>query len=250
MASPAEFATYVRYKTRTNSTTFENADILALMKFRQDELAQAVLKADEDILLIPQITDLVADQRDYPQPQDLLSRIKRVEAKLDESNYIPLIEIDITQVGVAISSESDITSVFNNSQFHKKSNPTGARFDILRKSLKIYSGTITAVTDGLKIWVNTWPTAIGDLSATDDMSQDPSTTTHGIPRALHEIWARGVIIDYKESRQKPIPLNERELKYEFDKERAVETLRHGNLNREVIGFLPPASERGNEGADY
>ena len=82
------------------------------------------------------------------------------------------------------------------------------------------------------------------------MSVDPSTTTHGIPRSMHEIWARGVIIDYKESREKPIPLSEREGKYEVDKQTAIETLKHGNLDREVIGDIPPQDDRGNEGADY
>lgn len=248
--TPVEFAYHVRDQTRTDSVTFTDALIMRYMKIRQTELAQDILKVDEDILLIPQVTDLVADQRDYPQPQDLLSRIKRVEAMLDGTNYIPLTEIDITQIGVAISSETDITDVFNNLQYSKAVNSAGARYDLIRKSLYIYSGTITAVTSGLKVWVNTWPTQISDLTATDDMSQDPSTTTHGIPRSLHEIWARGVIIFFKDSRDKPIPLTERELKYDIDKKSAIVTLRHGNLDREVIGDLPPASDRGNDGADY
>ena len=88
------------------------------------------------------------------------------------------------------------------------------------------------------------------MDSATDMSVDPSTTTHGIPKELHELWARGVVIDYKESREKPIPLTERELKYEFDKQKAIETLKHGNLDREVIGTLPPASDRGNDGSDY
>lgn len=250
--TPKEFAVHVRYKTRTNDTTFPDTDILPLMKIRQDEIATAILKADEDILLIPQKANLVASSitaREYPVPQDILSRIKRVEAQLNGTDWIPLTEIDIAQIGKPLSTETNITDIFNNSQM-SKGNPNGARFDILRKSIFIYSGTITATTDGLRIYCMTWPAAITDLTATADMSQDPSTTTHGIPRAMHEIWARGVVIDYKESREKPIPLSERELKYEFDMQKAIETLKHGNLDREVIGALPPASDRGNEGADY
>jgi len=158
-------------------------------------------------------------------------------------------ELDINQIDVPIVSEANITSVFNSSQV-SEGNPNGARFDIMRKAIKIYSGTISAVTDGLQLWCMTYPAAITDLTSTTDMSVDPSTTTHGIPREMHEIWARGVIIDYKESKEKPIPLNERELKYEFDMEKAIETLKHGNLDREVMGGIPPASDRGNDGADY
>ena len=54
------------------------------------------------------------------------------------------------------------------------------------------------------------------LSSTEDMSADPSTTSHGMPREAHEIWARSVIIEYKNSKEKPIPLTEKELNYEND----------------------------------
>jgi len=250
MATPAKFAAYVRYKTKTNSTTFPDAEILAYMEVRQDEIARAILKADEDILLIPQEDDLVADQREYSFPADILSRIKRVEAKLDATDFIPLTEIDINQIDYPIATEADITAIFNNSQL-SKGNPNGARFDILRRALYILSGTITDVTDGLKVWCMTYPAVITDLTeATTDMSVDPSDTTHGIPREMHEIWARGVIIDYKESKEKPIPLTERELVYKTDLQETIETLKHGNLDREVLGHLPPQSDRGNEGVDY
>jgi len=249
--TPAEFATYIRLKTRTNSTTFSDTDILALMKVRQTEIAQAILKADEDILLIPQTADLVASTitaREYPVPSDILSRMKRVEAQLNGTDWIVLTEIDLNKIDTSVATESDITTYFNNYQV-SPTNTNGARFDILRKSIYIYSGTITATTNGLKMWCDTWPTAITDLTGTTDMSQDPSTTTHGIPRALHEIWARGVIIDYKGSKEKPIPLNERELNYEKDLQKAIETLKHGNLDREVIGELPPSEAYWNDGAD-
>lgn len=241
--TPAEFATHVRFMTRTNSTTFTNAEILALMKIRQDEIAKAILEADEDILLIPQYTSLVADQREYPLPQDMLSSIKRVEAKLDGTNFIKLYEFDPTTYGQTINTESDITQNFSNEEGY-------AFFDLSRKSLTIYSGTITSVTAGLKILVNTWPTAIGDLTGTEDMSQDPSTTTHGIPREMHEIWARGVIIDWKSSREKPIPLSEREQVYGIDLIKAINSLKPQNLDRNFTGKLPPASTIGNNGYDY
>lgn len=240
--TPSKFASLVRYKTRTNSTTFPDAELLAYMEMRQDELAQDILKADEDILLIPQYDSLVADQREYPEPSDMLSRIKRVEAKLDGTNWIKLNEMDITQHDYPISTEADIVKYFTN-------NEGEAYFDIMRKALTIYSGTIISVTNGLRIYINTWPTPVTDLTSTIDLNIDPSTTTHGIPRELHEIWARGVAIDYKSSKEKPIPLTEKELRYDLDKKTAIETLKHGNLDREIIGHLPPASSRWNDGFD-
>ena len=247
--TPAQFASYVRLKTRTNSTTFTDADIITLMRQRQDDLAYAILKADEDILLIPETLDLVLNQREYALDTDIISRIKRVEAKLDGSNWLKLFEIDITQLSIPIASEADIVSYFTNTQYGP-SNTQGACFDMGRKAIYILSGSITAVTAGLKFWVDTYPTAITDLTGTSEMNIDPSTTTHGIPRPLHKLWADGVVIDYKSSREKPIPLTEREQNWEMDLQRAIEVLKHGNMDREVFGYLPPASDRGDEGFDY
>jgi len=242
--TPYEFAEYVRFKTRTNSTTFTDAMIKPVMKVIQREISKAIILADEDILLIPQYTSLVADQREYPFPADMLSRIKRVEAKLDGSNFIKLKELDVTEDDEPIFTESEITNRYSNLEGE-------AFFDIKRRAIYVFSGTITSVTNGLKILVNTWPTAITDLSeATADMSTDPSTTTHGIPTELHKVWATGVIIEYKGSREKPIPLTEQELRYEFDLNKSIEVLKHGNLDREKLGRLPDAGDRGNDGADY
>jgi len=243
--TPLAFAAYVRKKTRTNSTTFPNADILSYMAVRQDELAKNIIDVDEDILLIPQYTSLVANQREYPLPQDMLSSIKRVEAKLDGTNFIPLYEFDSGKYRYTIKTEADITQNFTNEDGN-------AFFDLSRKALTIYSGSITSVTDGLAVWVNTWPEAITDLASEVDMSQDPSTTTHGIPRELHEIWARGVIIDFKESKEKPIPLSEREQFYKVDKMEAINSLKPENRSRTVHFNLPASSSQsdGNNGQDY
>lgn len=214
------------------------------MAARQREIAKAILKADEDILLIPQLIDLAADQRDYPVPSDILSRMKRVEAKLDGTNWLKLNEIDLTQIDFPINSETDITYRFSNNQ-------DNAFFDTLRKSIYLYSGTIINVTEGLALWCDTWPTEITDLTEdTVDMSEDPSLTTHGIPMEMHDCWVKGVVIDYKQTREKPIGLTDSELNYQKYLEDDIAILKHGNLDREVFGSLPPASERGNDGFDY
>lgn len=241
--TPAQFAADARLRTRTNSTTFADADILIFMAARQREIAKAILKADEDILLIPQTINLALNQRDYPVPSDILSRLKRVEAKLDGTNWLRLDEIDITQIRTPITLEADIVKYFSNNQ-------DDCFYDLLRKSIYIYSGSIISVTAGLSLWCDTWPTAVSDLTLTTDMSVDPSTTTHGIPMELHDRWLQGVVIDWKQSREKPIALSNTEQNYEFYMQRDIETLKHGNLDREVIGELPPASERGHDGADY
>lgn len=241
--TPVEFAANARFMTRTTSATFLDADIVRLMKIRQDEIAKAILKSDENILLIPQYTSLVALQREYSLPSDMLASIKRVEAKLDGTNFVELTEFDVGSYGRTINVEDEITLNFGNGV-------NEAKFSLSRKSLTIYSGTITSVINGLKILVNTWPAPITDLTDTTDMSSDPSTTTHGIPREMHEIWNRGVVIDWKSSREKPIPLSERELKYEVDKQEAIKSLMPQNRDRDIYQTVPPASDRGNDGTNY
>lgn len=232
----------MRFKTRTNSTTFTDANILALMKIRQDEIACAVMEVDEDILLIPQTANLVANQRSYAFPSDMLSKIKRVEAAPDGTNWLKFSYMDMTEFQHPLT-ESNITSYFSN-------NEGDCFYDLYRKALYLMCGTVSTLASGLKVWVNTYPSAITDLTGSTDMSVDPSTTTHGVPRELHEIWARGVIIDFKESRERPLPLTEREQKYEYDKNKAIYSLKNQDLDRQVIGHLPASSERGNDGQDY
>lgn len=229
--TPVQLASYVRLKTRTNSTTLTNADLLTLANVVKDRLAIEAIEADEDLFLMPTLVDLVANQREYPFPTDILSRIKRVEAKLDGSNWIYLREKDITDMGDPIASESDITSIFSNEEGN-------AFFDIMRSSLWIYSGTITNVTDGLKIWVNRWVADLTSMESTTDMSIDPTNTTHGIPRALHMVMAKGMIIEWKESREKPIALSQTEIGYEAEVRKAVARLKRGNLDRETQGSIP------------
>lgn len=226
-----EFAYYVRLMTQTNATTFTDQELLALMKIRQEEIAKDIIDADEDIFLIPQYSGLVANQREYPLPIDMLSSIKRVEAKLDGTNFIKLNEIDINSINTDISTESNITFYFSNQE-------GCAFYDLSRKSIYIYSGTITNVSAGLRAWVNIFPEPITDLAGSNDMSIDPSTTTFGIPKELHEIWARGVIIDWKGSRPKPIPLTERELSYKTDKIVAINSLKPQNRNRKIKFSVP------------
>jgi hypothetical protein len=238
--TPTALAAYVRLKTRTNATTLTNADLIILANKVKDDLVLRALEADEDIFLVPTYLNLVANQREYPLHSDLLSRIKRVEAKLDGTSYIKLYEFDLPQHQYPISTEADITAHFGNTEKE-------AYFDMMRNSIFIYSGTITAVTDGLKIWLNTIVQDLSSMASTTDMSVDPTTTAHGVPRALHGVLAEGMIIEWKESREKPIPLTETERSHEIHIGKAVSSLKNANYDRDVIGSVPI---EGNDGQDF
>ena len=240
-----EFVDLVRLYTRTNSTTLSNADLILLANARLEELARSVLKADEDVLTLPMTTNLIAGRREYPLPVGLLSRIKYVEICFDGTNWVHLDEFDLNKYR-RTSDESTILANFSNEKGH-------CFYDIDRKSLWIYSGTITAIVGGMKLWCNTYMAKLDNNRIADnstDLSTDPTSVTHGVPRELHEIWARGVSIDWKSTRQKPIPLTERELNYKVDLQDCVMTMQHGNYDRSVYASIPPASDRGNNGANY
>jgi hypothetical protein len=236
--TPQAVANYIRLKTRSNSTTLTDSDLLILWNIKKDEVCQRGLEIDEDIFELPVYMNLVANQREYPLNSNILSRIDRVEAKLDGTNWLKLTEVDLTELDVPVSTEANITAQFSNEEGN-------AFYDIMRKSLWLYSGTITSVTAGLKVWENIYPADLSAMSGTTDMSVDPTTTSSGTPREFHKVIADGVIIEWKSSREKPIPLTEREVNWEFNLEKAIQTLKKTNYDRQVIGDIP--SE---DGSDY
>ncbi len=98
--------------------------------------------------------DLVADQRIYSFPSDIL-KIEKVQAKVDGSNWIELEGFSPEEETVPMSSESDITDHFSN--VYK-----GAFYETRRDHIKIYSGSISGVTGGLKIWYTEEPRALSN----------------------------------------------------------------------------------------
>lgn len=239
-----EFAQLVREYTRTNSTTLSNATIVLLANVLLDDFAKEIIKADEDYFGVPSTRDLVASSdsdptaREYTLPEDYL-KIKKVEARLDGTNWLQLKEFDITQYE-RTTNESEILTQFANEAGR-------AFYDIFRKSLWIYSGTITANSDGLKLWYIAYPAHIAeaDLSGSQDLSLDPTSTTAGLPRQFHELWARKISIKWKSNREKPIPLTESELNFDKDFKLALSAIRNPNLDRSQEAQVPY-----NDGSQY
>lgn len=231
----AQFASYVRTLTKTNTTTFPDASIIALANVVKDDLAKDILKVNEDIFGMQYLRNLVADQREYSLPAEILNQIKYVEAKIDGTNWKKMTETDLNSYGNP-TSETDIRYYFSGKY----------AFDIFRASLWLLTGeAITAVTDGLKLWAIQWPEDLSAITGTTDMSVASTTTEVAMPRATHEVWARRVSIAYKESKEKPIPLSERELRVDADWAGVLNSLRGGNLDRAVLATVPK-----DDGQDY
>ena len=121
-------------------------------------------------------------------------------------------------------------------------------FDIFGGEITIYSDSaIIDVTEGLILWSIIYPADLTSLTGTSDMSENPTLTSFGMPTELHFVWATKVIIEYKQSKEKPIPLTERELNVNNDLTLAINSLKGLNLDRSVVATMPDC---GNNGQDF
>jgi hypothetical protein len=232
-----QFATLVRYYTKTNSTTFTDADILTLANIFKDDIAGLIGKeVGEDYFGLRFERDLIAGQREYDLPAELMSRMKYLNAKLDGTNWKKLNETDLTTYGGAMD-EDTIRAMYGDKD---------PEFDLWDNGIFILSGdAIIDVTDGLKLWAIIFPADFASLSSTEDMSTNPDDYTHGFPRQFHELLARRVSIAYKSSKDRPIPLSEKEKLYEVDLNTQIQTMKDANLDRSVTPRAPY-----NDGSQY
>jgi hypothetical protein len=237
------FASLVRNYTRTNSTVLADAEIVLLANAVKDEFAPLIMEADENLFGIPATRDIIASDasdftaREYSLPDDLLA-LKSVDAILDGVAWVHLTELDLTRFK-RVADEATVIAIFNNGEV-SDNNPNGARFDIFRKSLWLYSGTIVASADGLKLWYIAYPADItaATLALSTDISIDPSSVSSALPRQFHELWARRISILWKSNREKPIALTEREQVFAVDFKAMIGSLKNLNKDRSNVASLP------------
>ncbi len=234
--TPVQFAKYIRLRTKTNSTTFSDTDILTYANIIKDDIAKEITRSDEDYFGIELLRNLEDGKRNYGFPSYVLNQIKYTQAKLDGINWQKLDEFDV----ITYNRPTDEASILANWSGKKPA------FDIFGGEIFIYSDSaIIAVTGGLKLWAIIYPADLTALTSNTDMSVAPSVTTFGMPRQLHAVWATKVIIEYKNSKDKPLPLNEHELNVENDLVKAINSLKNGNLDRVVDPSVPY-----DDGQDY
>jgi hypothetical protein len=226
----ANFAALVRYYTRTNASTFTDADMLILANIFKDEIAERIGKdVGEDYFGLRLERDLLAGVREYQLPSELMGRIKFLQAKLDGTEWKMLKETDLTDDKLPIE-ENEIT------EYYADKDP---EFDIWDQGINLLTGqTIIDVTNGLKLWAIIYPANFTSLTSTDDMSTNPDEYSHGFPKPFQELLARRVSIAYKTSEDRPIPLSEKEQLYEADFKDAIDNMKGMNLDRTFIPTVP------------
>jgi len=213
--------------------------MLVLVNLMKDEIASRIQQVRQTIWNIPALDDLVLNQREYAFPEDVLNSIVSLELKFTATGkYVPADTLARRHYKDALE-ESKIVNNFDNL------NP---KYFLRRKAIYILSGSIIAVTDGIKLVYNAFPVNLANLTGVVELSVDPTITTHGFPREFHELWARRVSIEYKDANNKR--LSKKELDYDEDLEKALDDFSTADLSASIIGSLPPGSERGDNGYNY
>lgn len=230
-----DFVTYVRNKTRTNSATFTDADLVVYANLAKDEIAKRVTELNDHYFGMVMTSNIVADQRRYTFESDILNNIYYVEANIkinsSTNDWKKLQFYDMHSLN--IPTDEDDLKLYMADYEHG--------YFVFGSELWLLTDcAILAATDGLKLWTYVYPQDIetADLVKTTDMSIPDSTIEHALPRQFHELLARKVIIMYKEAQDKPIPLTEREQAFEFDLEKTISNMSGRNLDGNVIAICP------------
>lgn len=229
----AELARLVRFRTKTDTNTFSDSDMLFLANTFLYEFAKSINDANEDLFGSISTTNLVIDQREYTLPTDLLNKMKLIEVKFSSTGrWIRLKEFDLNNYSKP-TSEEDIIANFANEE-------NKCFYDIFRNSFFIYSGEISEnINDGIKLYSFSEPDVFPDITDSSvDMSIDASATGHGLPKTFHELLARRLQIEFKNSQQQPIPLNESEQRFDIDFAIAINAIKNKNKDRTVAGLVP------------
>ena len=187
MATISTLNSQTRFLTNTDSTSYSSSDLYANLTRWAHLFTAEIIDAQDDWDFQGEIAtaNLVANQREYIFPTNTL-KIKRIELKLDGSNWVVANFIDASEIGTPLSSETDITSKFDNTT------PFVSPFD---KGFQIYSGTITSVTNGIKIWYSEEIVGV-DTSGNDITSFSADTDKPNIAEAFQRGLIHGAAKDW------------------------------------------------------
>lgn len=156
---------YARNRTNVNSTTMPNAAMFLSLNERHRQLWLPLQEAREDYGGEISTTDLVANQQEYPLPDETM-KFKRAEMTYDGVNWVPVTPFDVDMNPHA----NDTTSV--RADF-SQSKPF---MDVHESSLFLFPVPTANVTAGLKLWHIVRPQDITLTSASPALPKE------------HHIW--------------------------------------------------------------
>lgn len=234
-----QLATLIRKKTRTNSTTYADVELLPDVNNGKNEIASLIADRNQKYFERRGTFVLVASQRYYSLPDDVLNNISKVEILFETGGTY--YEAKSLKDYRGSETEAQITNNYSN-------NEGGFAYVIRNRGLFILSGTISTVMAGIRIWYTEYPADLANLTGSTDLAVDPTTTSSGFPKQFHELLARHVSIEWKTRNEKP--LTAKEVNYENDLQRQLNAMSHFDHSLEIIGSLPSSQDLGNDGFDY
>ncbi|MBU2060216.1 MAG: hypothetical protein KKB38_21095 [Gammaproteobacteria bacterium] len=231
-----QLATLIRKKTRANSTTYADAEMLVDVNNVKNEIASLIADRNQKFFERRGTFALVANQRHYSLPDDMLNNLTKVEVMFATggTHY----EAKAMKDYRGSETEAEIVNNFSN-------NEGEFAYVIRNRGIFILSGTIISVTGGYRIWYVEYPADLSVLTGSTDLTIDPTTTSSGFPKQFHELLARKVSIEWKGRNN--VRLNELELNYENDLQKQLNAISHFDHSLEIIGSLPSRADLYDDG---
>ena len=246
-----KLAQLIRSYTKQNATSLADADILLLINAEKDNLSELIASRDlkGNYFILPTLDNLIAGQREYAQPDDVLDQIFSVEFAFSptlnsfgELNYIKALPDNFERHKVS-RTEQNIQRFYDNSE-------GGVAYSIQRRSLYLLSGAIDSTTlgganvvNGIRLRYRSYPADLTDVTDNiTDMSVDPTTTTFGFPRQFHELLARRCAIVWKAQNPGAVPASQLEAMYPDDLEKKLEAMNSPDLGGELLSDPTPSSD--------
>lgn len=211
----------------TNTTTYTDAAKHRAYDRWSNNVIAELMEAMQDYDFQGEIStrDLTANQREYIFPTDLL-KIKRIDLKLDGSNWKRASELDASQIGDNYASEADITARFNNSEPY---------VEFLDNSFMIYSGTISTVSGGIKLTYS--KQIVGRNSSEADLTSfSADTDKSNLPEFAQMILVYGALHDYFIDKNEEMRRKYCKLIWGNPDGRPPETEQIGGLMRQIINY--------------
>ena len=244
------FASFVRAQTKTDSTSFPNSELTLYSNIAKDLVAEEVVQEGEDFFDLVLNTDLVAGQREYSFPADMIKNMKMLEIKLDGTNWRRADEFDLNSYRLLQSSVNKPYNKLQGSRVMSGATTDEAAisanfsdetplFDIDGNAIVIYTKTLpTAVSAGMKLHATIYPKDYidADWSTTGDISVRADSISTALPRMTHEVLALKTIILYKQGNQ--VPLDQFDLNYPNEVRNLKMKIRRMNMDRTVSPNVP------------
>jgi hypothetical protein len=252
--TPAQLVDYIEFKLGITQTT-DFADMLLVTNTRKDELCSKMNALNPNIFATYSTENLTANVREYDLGADVISTLKAVFLKLDGTDFVRANWLDFNDpvfAGVLPEDPLDLASKIRNGIVYQEdwitdrfsnSNPYVFTY---RQSLFILSGTIATVSGGIQLWHSKFPDDLPNLTeSTTDLSTATKSSARvpmGIPRQLHEVLARMIMVDYKNS--KDLPLTPKEMTLDQEIDRVLDQFKDQNLDQPVFGAIPYSTGHG------